>query len=191
MSHDQPSYANLPGIRVFGMKCVSTEPQPLPQRKKPVVHHRLPVVSPRPTIHKVVTGGAENSGQYQYQQNYQYLSRPDSYSGSSSSNSHYNHVGGGASSTGGLQHVSVNNGYGRSEEGSATESVRRLSDDDKEVEEQSAEEEANEATADNKQQPRQEKSLQYTNSASDYDDEPEFPWHKVQELQNMLQWHNN
>lgn len=166
MSHDQPSYANLPGIRVFGMKCVAPSSSSavgggVPQRKKPVIHpNRIP---PK-----------------QGQSNYHYLHRPDSVVHASELPQHIQHHGSGSLGT-------LTNGYGRS------------ADDDVEAEE------SNETTTGASEtttfmvedQVRQKKSMQFADSADNEqsgaasDDEPEFPWHKVMELQDALRWNAN
>lgn len=152
MSHDQPSYANLPGIRVFGMKCVAPSSSPaVPQRKKPVVQpHRIP---PK-----------------QGQSSYHYLHRPDSIVHASELPQHIQHHGQGTLGT-------LTNGYGRS------------ADDDETTVEPAAE--ATTTTAGEEveemaeEQSRQKKSMRFDNNN---DVEPEFPWHKVVELQDALRW---
>lgn len=171
MSHDQPSYANLPGIRVFGMKCVNSDYAP-PQRKKPGLQ-RYPAVQQqsRPT-HKY---SDSNYGyQQQHQSNYQYLNRPSPQSG-------------GGQLAGQPSSVHFSGGYGRSQSLSSNETQS-----ESEIKSSSADEEQQQAEG---QQLRQEKSLGVTNNDDndddgDYDNEPEFPWHKVQELQSILQWNN-
>lgn len=164
MSHDQPTYANLPGIRVFGMKCVApSSAAGVPQRKKPVIHpHRIP--PPK-----------------QGQSNYHYLHRPDSVVHASELPQHIQHHGSGSLG-------SLTNGYGRS------------TDDDEE--EQGAETTTAEWIAETtasmgEDQVRQKKSMQFADGTDNEqngaasDDEPEFPWHRVMELQDALRWNAN
>lgn len=152
MSHDQPSYANLPGIRVFGMKCVaptaSSSGGAVPQRKKPTIQqNRIP---PK-----------------QGQSSYQYLHRPDSIVHASELPQHIQHHGQGTLGT-------LTNGYGRSAD-----------DDDEEQQQVTTTETTEEQTteAEEREQARQMKSMQLENAV-----EPEFPWHKVVELQDALRW---
>uniref|UniRef100_A0A1B0GHM1 Uncharacterized protein n=2 Tax=Lutzomyia longipalpis TaxID=7200 RepID=A0A1B0GHM1_LUTLO len=70
MSHDQPTYASVPGIRVFGMMCVKPgyfvkhPTQSQPPKRRPT----------RPPSHKYT----DSYHEAQYQANYQYLNRPGS-----------------------------------------------------------------------------------------------------------------
>lgn len=155
MSHDQPTYANLPGIRVFGMKCVAPAggaASAQPQRKKPTIQqHRIP---PK-----------------QGQSSYQYLHRPDNVVHASELPQHIQHHGQGSLGA-------LTNGYGRS----ADEGEEQVSETTVETETTTFMfEEAAEAAA------RQKKSMQLDASEGNYV-EPEFPWHKVMELQDALRW---
>lgn len=163
MSHDQPSYANLPGIRVFGMKCVapSASGAAVPQRKKPQPH-RVPPKQPS-------------------QSSYHYLHRPDSIVHASELPQHIQHHGSGSLG-------SLTNGYGRSagEKGEGAEETA----------------EANETTTGAavetttfmvEDQVREKKSMPFDNDQNGASDvkQPEFPWHKVMELQDALRWNAN
>ncbi|GAB0092926.1 uncharacterized protein DMENIID0001_079780 [Sergentomyia squamirostris] len=87
MSHDQPTYASVPGIRVFGMMCVKPgyyvkhPTQAQPPKRRPT----------RPPSHKFT----DSYQQSQYQANYQYLSRPGSpvpFTSTISSQPQYQHI---------------------------------------------------------------------------------------------------
>lgn len=212
MSHDQPSYANLPGIRVFGMKCVapSSASSSLPQRKKPTVQqHRLP---PKPN-----------------QSSYQYLHRPDSIVHASELPQHIQHHGGQATMG------ALTNGYGRSsnkaagikaedeadEQEDATETTEEgdeaametttepMSGDDGQEEEEEKEVADHQKTAatagrqmrgmqwekrnraDHNEYSSRAASSSAASAGSDNYVEPEFPWHKVMELQEALHWNTD
>lgn len=70
MAHDQPTYASVPGIRVFGMMCVKPNsvstrtPAYQPPKQNP---YRQPTTAYQP----------QSYHQNQYQSNYQYLHRTD------------------------------------------------------------------------------------------------------------------
>ena len=177
MSHDQPTYANLPGIRVFGMKCVAPSVASLPQRKKPVSqHHRIP---PKP------------------QSSYQYQHRPDGIVHASELPQHIQHHGQGSLGA-------LTNGYGRSADknveaesettttGEQVETTTMFTDAD---EEEGAMETMTEAARRHmrsmslQEEEAEEKEEQSESRASvDNYVEPEFPWHKVLELQEALRW---
>lgn len=40
MSHDQPTYASVPGIRVYGMMCVNKSTNSTKRRGRPMRHTR-------------------------------------------------------------------------------------------------------------------------------------------------------
>lgn len=160
MSHDQPTYANLPGIRVFGMKCVAPSASPVPQRKKPTIQqHRIP---------------PKGSSTYQYQH------RPDTVVHASELPQHLQHHGQGTLGA-------LTNGYGRSA-------------DEEQVTETTAEPEMTTFMFEEDQPTaRQKKSMQgmvnraghneeESRASADNYVEPEFPWHKVMELQDALRW---
>lgn len=114
MAHDQPTYASVPGIRVFGMMCVkpgypirkpSYQPPKRYQLQKPLYHASTSnkygvtkdpsLVVSRPTYNRVPStnyGGQhhpqQDTFQNQHQANYQYLNRPDH---SSNNNKFSNH----------------------------------------------------------------------------------------------------
>lgn len=165
MSHDQPTYANLPGIRVFGMKCVAPSSSPAPHRKKPIVQqHRIP---PK-----------------QGQSNYQYLHRPDTVVHASELPQHIqqHHTQG---SLGALT-----NGYGRSAD-EAVEGEEQVSETTAETTTLVAEEEEEEQSARQMRSMQLEKSEDHneqSRASTDNYPEPEFPWHKVMELQDALRW---
>lgn len=84
MAHDQPTYASVPGIRVFGMMCVrpgfsirkpSAQPPKRYQLQKPLFMQNSNQYTSnkdtRPTYQ-------DDSYQMQHQANYQYLNRPES-----------------------------------------------------------------------------------------------------------------
>lgn len=146
------------------MKCVapSASGAVVPQRKKPIQQHRVPPKQP--------------------QSNYHYLHRPDSIVHASELPQHIQHHGSGSLGA-------LTNGYGRS----AGEKV--------EGEEEASE--ADETTTGGTEtttfmaedQVRQKKSMQFENDQDGASNpnvqQPEFPWHKVMELQDALRWNNN
>lgn len=104
MAHDQPTYASVPGIRVFGMMCVkpgvgaTTKRKPPPQAPKrdainqygngattyqtkypsqyqPPQHYKQPEVNVYQQPQQSQFGSNQNYHQQQYQSNYQYLHR--------------------------------------------------------------------------------------------------------------------
>lgn len=164
MSHDQPSYANLPGIRVFGMKCVapSHTSNGQPQRKKPTIQqqHRVPPKQPG-------------------QSTYHYLHRPDNVVHASELPQHIQHHGSGSLGT-------LSNGYGRSSDDAETGEEMEMSTG-------GASSEATTAAME-EDQVRQMRSMQFASTAdnernsvaSDNYVEPEFPWNRVMELQDAL-----
>lgn len=173
MSHDQPSYANLPGIRVFGMKCVNGDYAP--QRKKPSLSQRYPGQQPPPRpIHKYGDSGNYGQQQQQYQQNYQYLNRGPSSSSSPAGGSSEVRPSIGANFGG------INSGYGRSNSESLDlGNVTVVTNEPNQRQEKSLGEEKRSSSSANSD---------YNNDDDgDYDNEPEFPWHRVQEF---LQWNN-
>lgn len=158
MSHDQPSYANLPGIRVFGMKCVAPSASGVPQRKKPIVQqNRVPPSKLGPS-------------------SYQYQHRPDSIVHASELPHHIQHHGQGSLGT-------LSNGYGRSADEEITETT--VADDSETTTASMAEEEPEPASA---RQMKSAKHNEESRASSDNYVDPEFPWHKVQELQDALRW---
>lgn len=76
MAHDQPTYASVPGIRVFGMMCVKPNsvstrtPAHQPPKQNP---YRAPTTAYQPTT----SYQPQSYHQNQYQSNYQYLHRTD------------------------------------------------------------------------------------------------------------------
>ncbi|KAG4067414.1 hypothetical protein HA402_009651 [Bradysia odoriphaga] len=76
MAHDQPTYASVPGIRVFGMMCVKPNavstrtPAYQPAKQNP---YRQPPAAYQPTT----SYQPQSYHQNQYQSNYQYLHRTD------------------------------------------------------------------------------------------------------------------
>lgn len=160
MAHDQPTYASVPGIRVFGMMCV-----------KPGVKVRRPTQPPKryqnPNANKFYSQSSTTARpsfhQNQYQANYQYLNRP-------------------VSSSAPLTTTKVN-GVKISQFGQQSSSYGRSNLD--KVGEEEAEEvkvllEANEAEL----KSRQARSIEDVEES----DEPEFPWDRIKELQDSLQW---
>lgn len=158
MAHDQPTYASVPGIRVFGMMCV-----------KPGVKVRRPATPPQryqnPNANKFYTQSSTTARpsfvQNQYQANYQYLNRP-------------------VSSSAPLTSTKVN-GVKISQFGQQSSSYGRSNlDKEDETTEVKVLLESNEAEL----KSRQARSIEDVEES----DEPEFPWHRIKELQDSLQW---
>lgn len=81
MAHDQPTYASVPGIRVFGMMCVKPNSvstrTPSPSAYKPSAVKQSPYRPPTTAYQQTTSYQPQSYHQNQYQSNYQYLHRTD------------------------------------------------------------------------------------------------------------------
>lgn len=163
MAHDQPTYASVPGIRVFGMMCVkpgvkvrrpSQPPQRYQNQNSNKYYSQSTTTTARPSFHQ--------THQSQYQANYQYLNRPVSSQATITSTK----VNGVKISQFGQQ----SSGYGRSN----LENQEEVAAEVKVLVKENGEE----------LKSRQARSIEDIEES----DEPEFPWDRIKELQESLQW---
>uniref|UniRef100_T1H641 Uncharacterized protein n=1 Tax=Megaselia scalaris TaxID=36166 RepID=T1H641_MEGSC len=187
MAHDQPTYASVPGIRVFGMMCVkpgypirkpSYQPPKRYQLQKPLYHastsnkysNKDPsLVVSRPTYNRVPStnyGGIipNDTFQNQHQANYQYLNRPDHTTITNSNHHHsdsnsFNSFGGGS--------------YGRTKGQTEIDAEGRGNNSNR--------------TNDITPQTTIASVIREKRSVSPFDDPP-FPWDRLYEFEKTINW---